>query len=185
MNTVVTSKEEIMRACREIVSEEGLSAVSMRAVAKRCGVALGSLYNYFSNKDELVLKTVESVWQDIFHMDRSCETERSFLKTVTWIFESVQNGAREYPNFFTAHSLSIASDEKVRAKSTMAACLGHMKAGMAAALRADPTVRKDAFSEDFPEADFLDFVLNSILLLLLKQEKDCRVLLEMIRRAVC
>lgn len=184
MNTVVTSKEEILKACREIVSEEGLPAVNMRAVAKRCGVALGSLYNYFSTKDELVLETIESVWQDIFHMDRSCGTELSFPETVGWIFESVRNGADEYPNFFTTHSLSFASAGKTKAKSTMNAYLGHMKSGMAAALKTDPAVRKDVFSESFSEAEFLDFVLTGILALLLQQKKDCRVLQEMVRRTL-
>jgi len=184
MNTIVTSKEEIMKVCREIVSEEGLQAVNMRTVAKRCNVALGSLYNYFSNKDELVLKTIESVWQDIFHMDRACGMGLSFPETVNWIFESVRKGADEYPNFFTTHSLSIASDGKSRAKSTMDACLEHMKEGMAAALKTDRSVRKNVFSEAFPETDFLDFVLNSILLLLLQQKKDCHVLLEMIRKTI-
>ena len=68
VNTVVTSKEAIMKTCRDMVSERGLSALDMRSVAKACHVALGSLYNYFPSKDALVTATIESVWQDIFHM---------------------------------------------------------------------------------------------------------------------
>jgi len=184
MNKIVTSKEDILKACREIVSEEGLSAVNMRAVAKKCGVALGSLYNYFPNKEELLLETIGSVWQDIFHMDRSCGAEQGFPETVEWIFESVRGGAQEYPNFFTTHSLSFASTGKSRAISTMDEYLGHMKDGMAAALKTDSLIRTDIFSEDFPENDFLDFILSSILLLLLQQKKDCRILLEMIRKTI-
>ena len=184
INTVVTSKAEILKACRAIVSEEGLSAISMRAVAQRCHIALGSLYYYFASKDELVLETIESVWQDIFHMDSQGGQGLSFPETVEWIFESVRNGADEYPNFFTAHSLSFASTGKSRAKDTMDACLAHMKSGMAAALRSDPAVRRDVFSETFPETDFLDFILSCILILLLQQKKDCGVLLEMVRKTV-
>lgn len=184
MNKVVTSKEEILKVCREIVSESGLPAVNMREVAQRCHIALGSLYYYFSGKDELVLETIESVWQDIFHMDHQDRQERSFPETVEWIFRSVGNAAKEYPNFFTAHSLSFAAAGKSRAKSTMDAYLDHMKSGMDAALRADPSVRKDAFSESFSESDFIDFVLSSVILLLLQQSHDCTVLLEVIRRSL-
>jgi AcrR family transcriptional regulator len=184
INTIVTSKEEILAACREIVSQEGLPALNMRAVAKKCGVALGSLYNYFPNKEELVLETIGSVWRDIFRMDGGCGAASSFPGYVAWIFESVRQGAEEYPNFFTAHSLSFASEGKGRAKKTMDRYLAHIQAGMAEALRNDPRVRKDAFSDDFPAPDFLEFVLTGAIALLLQQKKDCRVLLEMIKKTI-
>ena len=183
INTIVTSKEEILKVCREIVSESGLSAVNMRAVAQRCHIALGSLYYYFSGKDELVLETIESVWKDIFQMDRDKQSQ-SFTETVEWIFESVRNGANAYPNFFTAHSLSFASTGKSKANSTMDAYIEHMKAGMSAALKADRDVRTDAFSEAFSEADLLDFVLTNILVLLLRQKQDCRFLIEIVRKTI-
>ena len=69
INKVVTSEEAILQACRQMVSEEGIQAINMRAVARRCDVALGSLYNYFSSKEELVTSTIESVWRDIFHTE--------------------------------------------------------------------------------------------------------------------
>lgn len=38
MNTVVTSKEEILKASRELIRQQGWSAVSIRSVAAACGV---------------------------------------------------------------------------------------------------------------------------------------------------
>lgn len=184
INTIVTSKEEILAASREIVSQEGLQALNMRAVAKKCGVALGSLYNYFPSKDELVLAAIESVWRDIFHMDSRCGAALQFPDYVKEIYQNVQNGAVEYPNFFTAHSLSFASEGKGRAKNTMDRYLAHMKAGMAESLQNDPKVRKDAFSEDFTASDFLEFVLTSLIALLFRQKKDCSVLLEVVERTI-
>ena len=47
MNTVVTSREEILRASRELIRRNGWAAVNMRSVAAACGVSVGSIYNYF------------------------------------------------------------------------------------------------------------------------------------------
>ena len=65
MNTSVTSEKDILEACRQLVSDKGLSFLNMRAVAKSCGVALGSLYYYFPSKNDLLIATIESVWEDI------------------------------------------------------------------------------------------------------------------------
>ena len=106
MNLVVTSKEEIMRVCRKIVSERGISALNMRVVAKECGIALGTLYNYYSDKDDLLIATIKSVWKDIFGMYHGCENNMSFADFVADIFYRMREGLKEYPNFFMAHSIS-------------------------------------------------------------------------------
>ena len=67
MNTVVTSREEILKTSRELIRQQGWSAVSIRSVAAACGVSVGSIYNYFDSKAELVGAAVESVWREIFH----------------------------------------------------------------------------------------------------------------------
>ena len=45
MNTVVTSKEEILKNSRVLIEQQGWSAVSIRSVAAACGVSVGSMYN--------------------------------------------------------------------------------------------------------------------------------------------
>lgn len=184
MRAGVTSKEEIMQVSRQIVSEQGLSAVNMRAVASACHIALGTLYNYYSDKDALVLATVESVWTDIFHMDQSCETRDSFPEHVRDLFDRVLEGVKEYPNFFTAHSVGIANSEKGRARSVMEHYFSHMKTGMLKALETDHRVRADAFSGKFTKENFVNFIMENMLLLLMQGRGDCEILIEMIRRAV-
>ena len=67
MNKIVTSKEEILKTSRELIQEQGWSAVNIRSVAAACGVSVGSIYNYFDSKATLVGAAVESVWFEIFH----------------------------------------------------------------------------------------------------------------------
>jgi len=185
INTIVTSKGAILKACREIVAAEGLPALNMRAVARRCNVALGSIYNYFPSKDELVLATIGSVWQDIFHMDRqSCAVPADFPGYVEWIFKSVKDGTKEYPDFFAAHSLSFASAAKSKATDAMEEYFTHIKSGMAQALAADHAVRPDAFSPSFTAGAFIDFTFSSLLMLLVQQRDSCGTLLEVIRRTL-
>lgn len=184
LNTGITSKETIMKVCRDIVASKGLTAVSMRSVADKSQIALGTLYNYYDNKDELLLATVEDIWKDIFHMDSGCSAEQSFPKYIEYIFECVQKGAEHYPDFFTAHSISIANSKKEKAKSTMGNCFKHMKESMFEVLQADSNVSMDAFSLSFEQSKFIDFVLDNLLMLLVQGEKSCGMLIEIIKRTI-
>ncbi len=182
MNPGATSKEAILQACRKIAAEQGLPALSMRAVAKECGIALGTLYNYYSDKDELLIAAVESVWKDIFHLNGVCETAFSFPDYVSYLFACARRGTAEYPNFLTAHSM--LKSRRNEAKSTMDRYFDHMKAGMLEVLRADPAVKQSAFSHCFTAANFVDFVLDNILLLLFRETASCTTLVELVRRVI-
>ncbi|MGN0485058.1 MAG: TetR/AcrR family transcriptional regulator [Lachnospiraceae bacterium] len=184
MNAGKTSKEAILAECREIVAEKGLAAVNMRSVAQSCGIALGTLYNYYENKEELLLSTVESVWMDIFHGNWKDEMQQSFFKYIKELFACVQEGTKKYPNFFTAHAVSLADSKEKKAQNTMEAYFCHIRSEMLLVLKKDPKVRAEVFSEQFSAEDFIAFVFDNILLLLMRQQTDCNVLLEVIRRTI-
>ncbi|MGA8048145.1 MAG: TetR/AcrR family transcriptional regulator [Dermatophilaceae bacterium] len=60
------SREAIVRAAVELADAEGLSAMSMRAVAKRLDVEAMSLYNHVRNKDDMLDGMVDLVFGE-FH----------------------------------------------------------------------------------------------------------------------
>ena len=84
MNTIVTSKEEILKNSRELIREKGWAAVSIRSVASACGVSVGSIYNYYDSKAELISATVESVWCEIFHRPQDEAVFQDVQTCVKW-----------------------------------------------------------------------------------------------------
>ena len=62
----VTSDKAILQASRTLLQEQGWTALNIRSVAAACGVSVGSIYNRFGSKSQLVAATVESIWQEIF-----------------------------------------------------------------------------------------------------------------------
>ena len=184
MNTVITSKEAIMQVCRSIVAESSMKSLNMRLVADKCHIALGTLYNYYADKNELVLATVESIWKDIFHSDNQYEKGSSFTYYIAKLYERIKKGSETYPGFLTGHSISIASAQKDEAKSVMERTFAHMKAGMLEVLSNDSHVSKNAFSSCFSEEDFIGFILDHLLILLVQAQPDCNTLLEIIRRVI-
>ncbi len=177
MNTSVTSKEAILSTCRELVSDKGLSALNMRGVAEACNVALGSIYYYFPSKDDLLIATIESVWEDIFRW------KDKELKGLSFI-EYIENGMEKYPHFFTIHSISFSAKSRGKAHNSMEAYISQIKLQMVKALKEDVKVKEDAFSGRLKELELVDFVLANIVCLLIQKKKDCLVLVEVIRRTI-
>jgi AcrR family transcriptional regulator len=184
INTIVTSKEAILATSRELAAEQGLQSLNMRTVAKKCNVSVGSVYNYFPSKSDLIAAVIQDVWQSIFNLNKISNETDSFVDYVIWIFESVQEGVLEYPGFFMAHSMSFAGSDKEKGRQVMTKYFGHMKSGMLASLQKDRNVKLSVFTENFTQKDFVDFIFSNIITLLMKQEHSCTILTEIIRRMI-
>ncbi|MGN0506102.1 MAG: TetR/AcrR family transcriptional regulator [Lachnospiraceae bacterium] len=181
MNHVITSKEAILKASRNLVKEQGPEALNIRMVASVCGVSVGSVYNYFTSKSELVTATLNSIWYDIFH---TAEPEDSFSDCVARIYQNMEQGAESYPGFFTLHSMSFLGDEKEKGKEQMNHAWSHIKESLSRVLSQDKEVRPDAFDSSFPAERFIELVFSLILASMLQQNYDSSATLEVIRRSI-
>lgn len=61
----------ILNAGMHIIEEEGLHAMTTNRVAERAGVSVGSLYQYFANRDSILAGIIERSLLDITRLMRS------------------------------------------------------------------------------------------------------------------
>lgn len=184
MNTTVTSKEEILRISRELIQTQGWKAINIRAVAKECNISIGSIYNYFHNKSDLIAATVESVWQDIFHFSENTAVFDSFVGCVEWAFDSMKMGEERYPGFFAFHSMVFMKDEKGNGQQMMAESWKHISEGLYQVLLHDPKVDMNTFDEEFTPQKFVEIIFSLIIAAIIRHEYDCSGITGMIRRTV-
>ena len=63
---ILNLEEKIFEVAWKLFSEEGYENVDMKAIAKGCGIAVGTLYNYYGNKKELFIKVLGASWSSTF-----------------------------------------------------------------------------------------------------------------------
>ena len=184
MNTVVTSKEDILQASRELIRRQGWSAVNIRSVAAACGVSVGSIYNYFDSKAALVSAAVESVWCEIFHRPEVGAVFQDTQDCITWMYGQMEYGCKQYPGFFTLHSLGFMQEDKSDGRRKMQQTWQHILNELCAVLKRDVRIRADAFTEQFTAERFADVVFSLMLSALLRQDYDPSAVLEIVRRTL-
>ena len=184
MNTAVTSKEEILKTSRELIRRQGWAAVSIRSVAAGCGVSVGSIYNYFDSKTDLIGATVESVWCEIFHRPEDDTVFQDVQACVAWMYQRMAYGCERYPGFFTLHSLGFLREDKTAGKQRIQQTWQHILAGLCSVLKQDVRIRPDAFTEQFTAEKFADVLFSQMLSALLRQDYDPSAVLEIVRRTL-
>ena len=56
-------ENRLMEEARRQIEEAGYCSMTIRSVAKSCGVGVGTVYNYFSSKDELLAEYMLRDWK--------------------------------------------------------------------------------------------------------------------------
>jgi AcrR family transcriptional regulator len=64
-------RDAMLKAARHVVARRGLSGASMQAIADEAGVAKGTLYLYFQDRDDLIEQAVGRVFDELVVLVRA------------------------------------------------------------------------------------------------------------------
>lgn len=71
--------ESIQDATMRVIARKGMAAATMQEIAEEAGVAKGTIYLYFRDRDELVEKTFETAMEKLFvQVDEALDRDIAF-----------------------------------------------------------------------------------------------------------
>lgn len=89
--TIDDPRQEILKQAKIILLEEGYKGLNMRTVAKECGFAVGTIYNYFSTKDDLLAQLMGDYWEEYYRILEQIDLEDlDFLAKLRKIYEQLE-----------------------------------------------------------------------------------------------
>ena len=77
-------REQILNEAKKQLFEQGYEKTTIRSVAQECGIAVGTVYNYFKSKDILIASLVLEDWNDCIQsiITYPKEDRRAFLEHI-------------------------------------------------------------------------------------------------------
>ena len=181
---LATSKEDILAASRELIKENGWAAVSIRAVASRCSVSTGTIYNYYESKADLLGDTIESIWREIFFHPEAESVFKDVTACISWIYKRLEYGNAQFPGFFSLHSFGFMKNEKTDGKKKMLQTWEHILNGLCNILKNDPKIRSDVFDQQFTEKQFADILFSLVLVSMIRQDYDPSSVLMLVNKTL-
>ena len=133
--------QRLAEEARRQIEESGFSAMTIRSVAKACGVGVGTVYNYFPSKEALVATFMLADWKDCVASIDRCAADAQNL-------EPVLKAIHEQLRLFLAKFDPIFRDESAVAGYTGAMTKYHsvLRAQLAAPMR---KFCRDDFTAEF------------------------------------
>ena len=112
---------DIFKAAIEVFAEQGYHKAKIWEVAERAGVATGSVYVYFENKEDLLNKIFEKLWAEILSQLTSIKSDVNIspLEKLNSIVDNVFSVFSENPSlaivFVNEHNtVTLSEDHKFK-----------------------------------------------------------------------
>lgn len=93
-------KDTFIETTKNMIVAHGVDAVSARKVADTAGYTFATIYNHFSNMDELLFETRSKVIAEIVSFLHNKATESKKHDAVYTIFKNYIDYFIEHPNYF-------------------------------------------------------------------------------------
>lgn len=144
------TRSRLLEAGRAVVEKYGYFDASVTAITKKSGIALGTFYRYFDNKDVLFLELLEELVEDLYESVSGSWNERDEL-------ESLRASSLRYFQAYYANRKLIAA--MIQMSGAVPAC-----AKLWWNLRKRTYERMERYIAMRPDADHLDPGLTAVAL---------------------
>lgn len=161
MNKKVTTKEAILEHALNIAKREGVDNVSIRKLAKECGIAVGSMYNYYPDKQTLIAAVSENFWGVILkNQDQLYREGMGFTFFLEQYYMFLYAKLADYDNGWLK--------EMDRGTKTAAVLLFRR------AVDNDDRINRSIWNIELNPDAFCEYVFTNIIALLRAGENNCR-----------
>ena len=171
-------RQALLSAAHRIECEEGVEAISIRRLASEAHIATGTVYNYFENKQEVLLELTEEYWRNALLEMRESITQTRFSDQIRQMIAFLRTKMNDCAAILMR---SLRMDEE-NGRVRMAAMQLSLQLELTERLEQDEAIRPDVWNERFTKETFSAFVLSNLLILLQKKDDDSEILFAIIER---
>lgn len=104
-------KQLILDTAKDILFNKGYKELSMRNVAKACDIAIGTIYNYYPTKRDLVVEMMAEHWHEYFNvLEKIMNDDRAFFVRLHAIFEELETVIKSFREIWLTPELYQTPD---------------------------------------------------------------------------
>lgn len=143
--SVITS-EEILEQAYQLACEQGLRSLSIRSIAAACDVSVGTVYNSYASKTELINDVVGMFWQRAFAETMktlAAHEGNDFIDFCEALSQSLKSALKEFRKDFLSDLSALSEGDRLSSQKREQQSFIHARAGIKQALLGDSRIKQD------------------------------------------
>ena len=166
-------KELIFNISKEIAYSEGISNISMRKVANKANLAIGTIYNYYPTKVDIIFDIIQDFWCECFvSIDKVYDLELDFFQQLEKFYFYILEYLERFESNWIKELSDLSSENKSKGKKKEAEFMSTFMS----VFRNLINKHMDEFNKtvflEFGEEKIVQFILEQFFIMLKRFEHD-------------
>lgn len=175
-----TLQAALLAHARTLMNEQGAEAINIRALAKLSGVSVGTVYNYFASKEDILLALTEEYWQVTLREMEGAIPNGSFLAQM----EAIYAYLRDRMNDSARTLMSSLGSVETAGQQRMHAMQQVLRAAVIRRMSMDPAIPSGLWQNAFTQQAYADFVIMNLMMQLRADAPDIKFFLEIMNKTL-
>lgn len=168
-------EEIILSAAKDIATKQGITKINIRSVAKNSRIAIGTVYNYFPSKGDLLVAVIEDFWEDAFkNVDWSSFAHNNFYDNLETLYNILYDYLNKFKENWLEQLAFLKTQEKQLGKQKQNQYFQKICSRIMTLMDMDEKLSQYQWTEIISKERMAEFIFENMLIMLRKGEKDIR-----------
>lgn len=185
------SRETILSVAYDRAQRDGISSLGIRTIANECGVAIGTIYNYFPDKASLVTEVVTRFWRAAIEEagvlssaeESSDGADKSLLAYCRRLAEGLSESLGHFQASWLREISTLDARSLERTRAAEEECFKGICAGIAEHVKSDAAITRAA-RERLDEDSLADFIWKAMFGSIKEGDPSCATLFGLMEMAL-
>lgn len=173
-------RKKLLEYAKEISKEEGINAINIRFLAQKAGIATGTVYNYFSCKDEILLALTEEYWHLLTDEIQEATSHGCFYEQLETIFMFLKDRIEKS----MGNLMNSLGKTEISAQTKMLSAQREITKILVKAIDKDKNINHEVWNDNFTKQQFSEFVMININMNLRLKADNIDFLIELVKKTI-
>lgn len=176
-------REIILSSAKEIALAEGIKKVNIRLVAQMSGISIGTVYNYYNTKAELLVAVIEDFWAEAFReIDLKSLDDKSFFEKIEDIYYRLNDYLQQFKADWLDQMSLLTVEEKKIGRIKEKEFHSSIYSLIVSLMDRDKDVSKTLLNNNISKTRVAEFIFDNMLIMLKKDEKDFSFFISLLKK---
>ncbi|NBI06386.1 TetR family transcriptional regulator [Senegalia massiliensis] len=182
-NYNVNYKEIILSKAKEIAMNEGIIKINIRTVAKNSGIAIGTVYNYFPSKGDLLVAVIEDFWEGVFKdIDWRGLADNNFYDNLEKVYSVLHDYLHNFKENWLEQLALLKTQEKLIGRQKEDEYFQKMYSKIILLIDMDSNLQQYQWSQTISKENMAEFIFENMLIMLKKEKGDMKFFIELLKK---
>lgn len=166
-------KEIILASAKEIALEQGITKINIRSVAQKSGISIGTVYNYYATKADLLFAVIEDFWAEAFEkIEFENSNDRDFYEKIQEVYNNLYTYLQNFKENWLDQISLLSTQEKKLGRKKQAKYFAKICNMIISLMDIDKSISDKVWRNGISKEKTAEFIFDNMLLNLKKDESD-------------